>query len=489
MKEEMSLHEWIYNYIVEAIRFGIFRQGEQLPTISQFAERFHVSRRPVIHAFKLLEENHYIEMSRGRHSRLTLALDEQECVENCIQFFLARKDAAEDLCEIRNVLLPDLLAQALCLIDETQCKAIHEKIEAMREEKTTMDLVETMLSVFGNPLIYSLYAEIAIFGRLSFYENIRESFVLSGTTAHKDKAQTHAFVDAAFHKEKTYHALYEQMREYFLLDSKRTQERYAKLPPQESINKVAFRWNIYLGRPRQIYNVASRLLQDIIYQVYPIEARLPRVIDLCEAYQVSEPTLRRAMSILQATGVICPTGGKGMKVVRCNENRIHEMLEDSGVREHVVEGMQCLQILQVTCHTFTALSFPIMVQRFEEDCVRMPTMSVNSINWIRLICEYCDSIMAVNGQDSLKSIFEELKQHILWVFPFVCRLDEGHYKVLLHHIFDILRYSMKTRDEHLYVSEMRYLFYLVLEELRTQLADAGIKEAQDLQMISIRMNM
>ena len=91
MKEEMSLHEWIYNYIEEAIRFGIFRQGEKLPTISQFAERFQVSRRPVIHAFKLLEEHHYIEMSRGRHSRLTLGLNEEECRENCIQFFLERK--------------------------------------------------------------------------------------------------------------------------------------------------------------------------------------------------------------------------------------------------------------------------------------------------------------------------------------------------------------------------------------------------------------
>ena len=46
MKEEMSLHEWIYNYIEEAIRFGIFRQGEKLPTISQFAERFQVSGVP-----------------------------------------------------------------------------------------------------------------------------------------------------------------------------------------------------------------------------------------------------------------------------------------------------------------------------------------------------------------------------------------------------------------------------------------------------------
>ena len=97
MKEEMSLHEWIYNYIEEAIRFGIFRQGEKLPTISQFAERFQVSRRPVIHAFKLLEEHHYIEMSRGRHSRLTLGLNEEECRENCIQFFLERKYAVQDL--------------------------------------------------------------------------------------------------------------------------------------------------------------------------------------------------------------------------------------------------------------------------------------------------------------------------------------------------------------------------------------------------------
>ena len=71
------------------------------------------------------------------------------------------------------------------------------------------------------------------------------------------------------------------------------------------------------------------------------------------------------MSILQATGVIQPIGGKGMKVIQCEENRIHEMLEDNGVRERVIEGMQCLQILQLTCQAFTTMSFTSMVQRHE----------------------------------------------------------------------------------------------------------------------------
>ena len=65
------------------------------------------------------------------------------------------------------------------------------------------------------------------------------------------------------------------------------------------------------------------------------------------------------MSILQATGVIQPIGGKGMKVIQCEENRIHEMLEDNGVRERVIEGMQCLQILQLTCQAFTTMSLQV----------------------------------------------------------------------------------------------------------------------------------
>lgn len=487
MKEEISLHEWIYNYIVEAILFGIFRQGEQLPAISQFAERFHVSRRPVIHAFKLLEENHYIEMSRGRHSRLILGLNEQDYMENCIHFFLARKEAVQDLCEVRNALLPDLLTQALYQMDEKQCAAIHESIEMTQGEKSAMELVETILSVFGNPLIYSLYTEIALFGRLSFYENMK-TFELNGTTAVKDKEQTHAFIDAAYYRKLTYQELYEAIRQYFLLDTRRTQERYDRIPVQTPVEKVEFRWNIYRGRPRLIYNVASAFLKDIIYQVYPVNGRLPRVLDLCEIYQVSEPTLRRAMMILQATGVIEPIGGKGMKVIQCDEHRIHEILKDTGVRERVIEGMQCLHILQLTCQTFTSLSFDSMVQYFEKTQSGIPTASNNVINWIRLICEYCDSIMSVNNQNSLKGIFEELKQHILWVYPFVCHLNTGHYKELLIHIFDILRYAMRNKDEQLYVSEMKYLFYLVLEELRSQLVAADIEAAKSLQMITIKMD-
>lgn len=40
----------------------------------------------------------------------------------------------------------------------------------------------------------------------------------------------------------------------------------------------------------------------------------------------------------------------------------------------------------------------------------------------------------------------------------------------------------------MYVSEMKYLFYLVLEELRSQLVAADIEAAKSLQMITIKMD-
>ena len=201
-------------------------------------------------------------------------------------------------------MLPDLFTQALCLLKEEQYAAIHKSIDQMQGERTVVAFVETVLSVFGNPLVCCLYMEVAIFGRLSFYEKIKDSMVLQGIRAHSDTTKVHAFIDAIHQKQLTHQDIYEITKKYFVDDSRKTQECYAKLPQRKPERKVSFRWNIYRGRPRQIYNIASSLLKDIIYQIYPVESRLPRVLDLCEIYQVSEPTLRRAMSILQATGVI-----------------------------------------------------------------------------------------------------------------------------------------------------------------------------------------
>ena len=103
------------------------------------------------------------------------------------------------------------------------------------------------------------------------------------------------------------------------------------------------------------------------------------------------------------------------------------------------------------------MSFTSMVQRHEQLQQALSNTEITSINWVRLICEYCDSIMDVNKQESLKSIFEELKQHILWVYPFICHLDKERYQSIFCHTFDVLRYAMKTRDEQLYAVSYTHL--------------------------------
>ena len=45
-----------------------------------------------------------------------------------------------------------------------------KSIDQMQGERTVVAFVETVLSVFENPLVCCLYMEVAIFGRLSFYE-------------------------------------------------------------------------------------------------------------------------------------------------------------------------------------------------------------------------------------------------------------------------------------------------------------------------------
>ena len=51
MKEDISLYQWIYEYLLMMIQCGVVSHGESLPPIWDLADKFHVSIRPVQQAW------------------------------------------------------------------------------------------------------------------------------------------------------------------------------------------------------------------------------------------------------------------------------------------------------------------------------------------------------------------------------------------------------------------------------------------------------
>lgn len=58
-------------------------------------------------------------------------------------------------------------------------------------------------------------------------------------------------------------------------------------------------------------NIANELKQNIISNKYKVGELLPSVLELCEQYQVSRPTIREALSALKIMGYIETKQGRG----------------------------------------------------------------------------------------------------------------------------------------------------------------------------------
>lgn len=66
MKEDISLYQWIYEYLLMMIQCGVVSHGESLPPIWDLADKFHVSIRPVQQALAMLESQGWIAMDGKR---------------------------------------------------------------------------------------------------------------------------------------------------------------------------------------------------------------------------------------------------------------------------------------------------------------------------------------------------------------------------------------------------------------------------------------
>lgn len=483
LNEEIKLHTWVNNYLTDAIHFGIYKYGDILPSIAEVANFFNVSKKPVLQAFRILEKNHYIQMSRGMHSKVILNLDEVECYQYYTRYFLTRKKATEDLQQFRCIVLANFLNQALLLNHDYD--KISKSIDNITGDihSTGLKFVETLFSTFGNPLIHSLYSEINIFGKISFYKDI-DNQIKPQIQSYQLK-EFKSYINEILKKRIPYKESFQLFYNYFKNEDIEVNKRYSLIPNLIDVEEINFNWNLYKGRPRYIYNIATAILHDIIYQKYDNNQNLPRVLDLCKIYNAAESTLRRSLSLLKTAELIVATGGKGIKINYCENYNIAEILLNKDIRNLVVEGMQCLQIMHLTCNSVIDICFSTIYDHYKKNYPTIFDKDDNNTNWIRVINDYFNFIIAATELKCIKNIYTELKMHILWIYPFTNHLNKNSFQKMLQHSLCVLKYALEKKDKQLYIYEIQWILYIVLEEIRNVLKDNGIKEAIDLKMTPI----
>ena len=97
MKKEMDLCQVIYSFLAAQIRFGAYRFGEHLPTIEESSLQLMVSIDTVRAAYRRLQAEGCITMSKSIGTTVKAKYSEAEINENIQEFYAERKDALLDL--------------------------------------------------------------------------------------------------------------------------------------------------------------------------------------------------------------------------------------------------------------------------------------------------------------------------------------------------------------------------------------------------------
>lgn len=98
MKEQLELNQLIYSIIKTQIEFGTYRFEEHLPPIEEMADILVVSVDTIRLAYRRLQTDGYITLSKRIGSVVTVQYDDKEVEQNIQTYFAERADSLLDIC-------------------------------------------------------------------------------------------------------------------------------------------------------------------------------------------------------------------------------------------------------------------------------------------------------------------------------------------------------------------------------------------------------
>ncbi len=146
------------------------------------------------------------------------------------------------------------------------------------------------------------------------------------------------------------------------LDRMATRERHTRLPEFEKV------------RPRKVSAiVAEQIIEAITRGDFPVGSKLPPEFDLAERMGVSRPSVREALSALQAVGVIESRPGSGNYVLR------HPPTADEDAASHLIESEDgCLEVMEARMTLEPPIAF-LVAQKADESTLQTLDAAIDNI--------------------------------------------------------------------------------------------------------------
>jgi DNA-binding GntR family transcriptional regulator len=404
MENNNELNKLIYEYYESRILFGIYRYGEQLKSIPQISTSFKVARNTVQIALNRLEENGYIKTEKGKVARVVYHGSEELFRENIVKYFALRRDGILDVQFSGNLMFPSIWEkgmQNLRLDMQNNTGGTNTVGEAASE---TIKLYVDVLNTFHNKLLLGLFWQnmryISYFypPRNDRKGNYAVEDLLSVEKAKRLKQETDTY----------YFNIYLEIMDF--IESNR--EKYHL----DHEAQIPFTWVIHRQRPQVRYTLASTIIREILWDVYPVGSYLPSQSKMAERYQVSLITVRRTLDVLNSLGVTRTYMGVGTKV--CLESIDIDIMDRSEIRENLRLHGEAMQILALTVRSVANYTLESVKGERKKELLQTIRMLHDKNNSILCIDVLLNFISSECPSASIREIYGKLRELVAWGYIF-----------------------------------------------------------------------
>lgn len=400
-----NLDIMIYGYLLARIHYGVYREGEPLPSVQKLGKLFNVSAMAARGAYRLLEKDGRILNVRGRRTVAGNHSAEQE--KTTLDEFVVSEELMQDILRSFDLIFPEVLFYGLNACSEKEIQKLYGILNrpALSWDEPTMDFLAHVIKGLKNPLLIDLYYDVALvtypalltrFGRPKegWEEVYRELSPL----------------------------LYELLRVREEEEGKTLWSQFARRCPAYNTEMGAVSEDTYeWGRRRTCLVAAGKILYKINSGEYPVDTFLPSARVLAEQTSTPIITMRRAIALLNDLGMAESVNGKGTRVISPEKGRRRVKWRSPAVNKNVRLYLYSVHILAITSQSLAIRAFPFMnVEKRErvKNDIELLMEREEHAGTISYIC--IKALMDEMELPSLREIYNKLLQYLILGQPLSC---------------------------------------------------------------------
>lgn len=331
----------VYEHIRRDILHNKYIETQRLPSNQSLCVQYNVSRNTIRHTLQLLEDNGFIECTKGN---VPIVLYDSIFSKDNLKYretLVAKKQAIQDIYKTLAFFMPTVAKDALLACSSTQKKQMVQQITEIMNDNADMNaMIEPLKSVYiecvsqlQNKILVSLLKSMLDF---AFFSTDEHTLQLKTTKKNLYvvrnvflKQFVNALVSNAIIVEKTLPVFCNRIATY---SSLYIEDRCHNIQPP---HLIAYVWENEHYQEVLYMKVCIDLLQKIQRTTFAYGTYLPSIQTMMKQYHVSKNTIRKACEVLQDAKLIDIKNGIGSRVLYNQEYDFKKLLSLSAIQDYV----------------------------------------------------------------------------------------------------------------------------------------------------------